>query len=286
MTVSEALHDAARALGAAGVPDPDRDAERLLRHALGWDATALVARARETLDDSALQRFRALVAERSRRVPLQHLVGSVEFWRREFLVSPAALIPRPETELLVETALELLAGRRSPLVVDVGTGTGCIALSIAADRPDAVVHGVDVSADALELARRNARRLGLEASVTLHCGDLLSPVGHLAGRVDLVVSNPPYVDVSEVEGLAPEVREHEPSTALCAPGDRHSVYRRLVPAALPTLAPAGNLILEVGFGMAIEMSALLEHHGFVNQRRLRDLQGIERAVVGTRPLCR
>lgn len=280
MTVSEALHDAARALRAAGVPDAVHDAELLLRHALGWDAAALVARAREGLDGSALQRLRALVAERSRRVPLQHLVGSVEFWRREFLVSPAALIPRPETELLVETALEQLTGRRSPVVVDVGTGTGCVALSIAADRPDAQVHAVEVSPEAVALARDNARRLGLAERVAFHQGDLLAPVADLAGRVHLVVSNPPYLDATEIEQLAPEVRDHEPRLALLPPdGDRYSIYRRLAPQAARLLKPDGGLLLEIGLGMDASVRLICEAAGLRVERAAPDLQEIPRVLI-------
>lgn len=283
MTISEGLHDAARALRAAGVPDPDQDAERLLRHALGWDAAALVARAQQALDVSALQRLRALVAERSRRVPLQHLVGSVEFWRREFLVTPAALIPRPETEMLVETALQLLAGLRSPVIVDVGTGTGCIALSIAADRPDAEVHAVDVSSEALALAQENARRLGLAERVALHQGDLLAPVEALAGSVDLVASNPPYLDAAELEQLEPEVRDHEPRLALLPPdGDRYSIYRRLAPQARRALRPGGSLLLEIGLGMDEAVRGICAAAELRVERVVPDLQGIPRALFARR----
>jgi len=280
VTVSEARHDAARALQAAGVPHPDQDAERLLRHVLGWDRATLEARAKQAVDEAVLHQLRSLVADRSRRVPLQHLVGSVEFWRREFLVSPAALIPRPETELLLESALELLEGWASPVVVDVGTGSGCIALSIAADRPDADVHAVDVSSEALELAQQNARRLGVAGRVSFHLGDLLEPIARLAVHGDVVVSNPPYLDESEIDALAPEVRDHDPRLALLPPdGDRYSIYRRLAPQARGVLRPGGALLLEIGPGMEDEVRGICRTAGLDVIRVLPDLQSIPRVVV-------
>ena len=195
MTAAAALvKDAAATLAAAGVPAPEWDAERLLRHVLGWDRAALVANPDRVVPEPEAERFRALVRRRASREPLQYILGTQAFWKHEFLVTPAVLIPRPETELLVETSLELLKDVERPLIVDVGTGSGCIALSLAAERPDAEVHAIDISAPALAVARENARRLGLEGRVAFHHGDLLEPVAHLAGRIDLVVSNPPYVD--------------------------------------------------------------------------------------------
>jgi release factor glutamine methyltransferase len=262
------------------VPDPERDAELLLRHALGWDAASLVARSREPLEGQRLARFDSLVAERSRRVPLQHLVGSVEFWRREFLVSKAALIPRPETELLVERALLELASREAPLVIDVGTGTGCIALSIAAERPDAQVYALDVSAEALALAQENARRLGLAQRVMFRQGDLLAPVADLARRVHVIASNPPYLDASEMRTLAPEVSDHEPRVALLPPdGDRYSMYRRLAPQARGLLREHGLLLLEIGLGMEREVRSICEAAGLSVLEVRADLQGIPRMIA-------
>src|SRR5512140_220648 len=166
-------------------------AAALLRHVLGWDRAALVASPEAAVDGESDGRFRALVAGRARRVPLQQLVGTQAFWRHEFKVTRDVLTPRPETELLVEAPLEALRGTAGPLSVDVGTGTGCIALSLAAERPDARVHATDVSPAALAVAQENARRLELASRVSFHEGDLLQPVEG-AGAFDLVVSNPPY----------------------------------------------------------------------------------------------
>ncbi|PYQ00271.1 MAG: hypothetical protein DMF82_22570 [Acidobacteria bacterium] len=165
MTVSSALRRAEQRLRKAGIQAAAADAEVIMRHVLRWDRARLVARAAETLPAADEQRFFALVQERAARRPLQHITGKQAFWRHEFLVTSDVLIPRPETEILVEAALESIRGRPAPVVVDVGTGSGCVALSIAAERPDAVVYAIDVSPAALAVARENTRRLGLEGRV-------------------------------------------------------------------------------------------------------------------------
>lgn len=283
MNAAALLREAAAVLRDAGVPTPEWDAERLLRHATRWERAFVVAHPLAEVEAGPEARFRALLAERARRVPLQHLLGTQAFWRHEFLVGPQALVPRPETEILVEAALELLRPLERPLLVDVGTGTGCIALSLAAERPDADVYAVDVSSAALSLARRNARRLGLEGRILFRRGDLLDPVRELAGRIDLVVSNPPYVDPAARDALAPEVRDHEPGVALFAPGEPLSVYRRLLPAAAALLRPGGVLAVEVGAGQAAEVVSLLAPSPLTHLRTLRDLSGIERVVVASAP---
>jgi release factor glutamine methyltransferase len=280
MTAAALLHDAAATLAAAGVASPEWDAERLLRHVLGCDRAALVAEPGRPVPAPQAEGFRALVARRAAREPLQYILGTQAFWRHEFLVTPAVLIPRPETELLVEAGLELLRGTKSPVVVDVGTGSGCVALSIAAEREDAEVHATDISKAALEVARENARRLGLEERVTFHHGHLLAP---LAGReVQLVVSNPPYVDVAERGSLAAEVRDHEPAEALFPPGDPLAVHRALARGSIPALRPGGWLALEVGHGQAAAVEALCLDAGLVDVRATPDLAGIPRVVTARR----
>ena len=263
----------------AGVANAQLDAELLLRHLTGWDRGTLLSQPGRAIASDVLSRFFTLTRERARRRPLQHLTGIQAFWRHEFLVTSDVLIPRPETELLVEAAIEVLRDAPGPTVVDVGTGSGCIALSLAAERPDATVHAVEVSAAALAVAQENARRLGLEGRVVFHLGDLLHPVRSLAGSVTLVVANPPYVDASEAASMAPEVREHEPALALFAPGDRYSVYRRLAPAAAAALRPGGFLLLEVGIGMADEVCRICESSELLVTEVRPDLQGIPRAIV-------
>lgn len=281
MTVASLLAEAGAVLGAAGVDRPGWDAERLLRHVLGWDRAALVAAPAHPVAPPEEERFRALVARRASREPLQYIVGVQAFWRHEFLVTPAVLIPRPETELLVECGLELVGEVRGPTVVDVGTGSGCVALSLAAERPDAEVLATDASAPALEVARENRRRLGLDR-VALVEGHLLEPVANGGPRLDLVVSNPPYVDPSEREGLSPEVRDHEPPGALFPPGDALSVYRDLVPAAAALLRGGGGLAVEVSPLVADAVRTLLERAGFEGTAVRADLAGRPRVVLGRR----
>lgn len=282
MTVDAALAEATRRLADAGIETASLDAELLLRHALGWDRAAVLTRGRDPFEPAALERFLALVAERARRRPLQHLTGVQAFWRHEFRVTPDVLIPRPETELLVEVSLELLRDRARPVVVDVGTGTGCIALSLAAERPDAEVHAIDLSAAALDVARDNARRLGLEGRIAFHQGDLLAPVTSLAGRVDLVVSNPPYVTAEEWTALAPEVRDHDPRIALVPPEGVAELYQRLFAEAARALDPGAHVAVEVGVGQAGRVIAAAREAGldFVEARL--DLQQLPRVVVARR----
>jgi release factor glutamine methyltransferase len=278
MNAAALLRAAAAELEAAGVPSPEWDAERLLRHVTGWDRATLVAQPGSPVDDAAADRFRSLVDRRAARVPLQHIVGTQAFWRHDFLVTPDVLVPRPETELLVETGLDLLRGVPRPVIVDVGTGSGCIALSLATELEVGEVHATDISESALVVARENARRLGLAERVAFHHGDLLAPVAALAGRVDLVVSNPPYVDPADRDALAPEVRDHEPAVALFPPGDALSIYRRLAPDALALLRPGGWLAVEVGQGQAAAVAATLGAAGLAPRAPATDLQGIARVV--------
>jgi release factor glutamine methyltransferase len=285
MTVAELVAEAARELREAGVESPDWDAERLLRHVLRWDRAQLVASPAASVPPEAERRFRELVRARARRVPLQHLVGSQAFWKHELVVTPEVLVPRPETELLVEESLALLRGNGSPVIVDVGTGSGCIALSLAAEIPGAAVHGTDVSPDALAVARGNAERLGLAARVRFHHGDLLSPVSALRGGVDLVVSNPPYVGRAERDTLAPEVRDHEPALALYPPdGEADSIYRRLVPDGYEWLRPGGHLVVEIAPALVDTVRALFEAAGFAELRAANDLAGRARMVRGRKAL--
>jgi len=283
MTVSQALRQAEQRLREAGVPDPALDDERLLRHVLGWDRAAVITRAADALPAPEQKRFFSLVDERAGRRPLQHLTGTQAFWRHDFVVSADVLIPRPETETLVEAALEAMRDVAAPVVVDVGTGSGCVALSLAAERVDAVVHAVDASAAALAVAAENARRLGLPGRVEFHEGDLLEPVARLRGAVHLVVSNPPYVDPSEIPSLAFEVRDHEPRSALVAPQPPYGIYERLAAQAVETLRPGGRLLVEVGRGMADGVAARLVAAGLVGIETRPDLAGVARVVSGRRP---
>jgi release factor glutamine methyltransferase len=280
--VHEALRAAGLRLLSAGIVNGDWDAELLLRHVTGWDRATLLAANRRPFPEDQRARFEALVAERATRRPLQHILGVQAFWRHEFRVTKDVLIPRPDTEILVEAALDALRPLDAPLAVDVGTGSGCIALSLAHERPDARLHAVDISTAALDVARDNARRLGLEGRVVFHHGDLLAPLAGLHGTLDAVVSNPPYVDPHAPEALAPEVVEHEPRVALFGEGSAYGTYERLVPQAARALRPGGRLLLEVGHGMAPRVAELCRDAGFALEPTRRDLRDIERVVHAVR----
>jgi release factor glutamine methyltransferase len=282
MTTLEAVELGRARLSQAGVASPEWDAELLLRHVLGFDRAAFIARNQDPIPPEVASRFLQLIEARASRRPLQHLTGKQGFWRHEFVVTPDVLIPRPETELAVQTSLEIISGLHKPAIADVGTGSGCIAISLALERKDATIHAFDVSARALDVARMNARLLGCENHVTFHRGDLLQPLISNGFTLDLVVSNPPYIDPREHETLPPEVRDHDPRIALVAPGNRFSVYRRLVPQAYTALRPDRWLVLEIGCDMESEVGHILTNSGFIVERRLHDLQAIPRILVARR----
>jgi release factor glutamine methyltransferase len=267
--VREALDSAVVALSAAGVDTPRLDAEVLLAHALGVDRTMLVIDRDRPVEGPAVRAFQDAVRRRSvAREPVAYITGTKGFRHIDLRVDGRVLIPRPETETLVEAALGLPPGAR---VVDVGTGSGAVALALKDERPDLDVAGTDRSADALAVARANAARLGLEVAFVE--GDLLSGL-----EADAVVSNPPYVEDSAT--LQPEIARHEPPVALYAGPEGLTVIRRLV-AQVATSA-ARFLALEVGFGQAGEVGAVLRDAGFADVSTRRDLVGIERVVVGRR----
>jgi release factor glutamine methyltransferase len=268
--VREALDSAVVALSAAGVDTPRLDAEVLLAHALGVDRLVLLTDRDRRVEGPAVRAFQDAVRRRSvQREPVAYITGVKGFRRLDLGVDPRVLIPRPETETLVEAALDLPRGAR---VVDVGTGSGAVALALKDERPDLDVVGTDTSADALAVARANAARLGLDVAFVL--GDLLAG----AGAVDAVVSNPPYVEDSAP--LAPEIARHEPAAALYAGADGLTVIRRLVAAA--AASPARFVALEVGMGQAGEVGDVLRAAGFHAVEVRRDLAGIERVVAARR----
>jgi release factor glutamine methyltransferase len=271
-SVREALDSAVIAIAAAGSDTPRLDAELLLAEALGVDRVALVTDPRREVAGPAVRAFQDAVRRRSAgREPVAYILGRRGFRHLELAVDPRVLVPRPETELLVEVGLELPAGAR---VVDVGTGSGAVALALKHERPDLDVVGTDSSADALVVARANAARLGLDVEF-LH-GDLLAGVG----EVDAVLSNPPYVAERERASLAPEIARHEPPGALFAGADGLDVIRRLVPAAASS--GARLLAIEVGAGQSAAVGELVHDAGFAEASARRDLGRIERVVVGTR----
>jgi release factor glutamine methyltransferase len=270
-SVREALDSAVVALTGAGVETPRLDAEVLLAHVLGVDRGALVVDRDRVVEGPAVRAFQDAVRRRAfEREPVAYITGVKGFRRLELAVDPRVLIPRPETETLVEAALDALP--RGADVVDVGTGSGAVALALKDERPDLDVTATDVSDDALAVARLNAERLGLEVAFVQ--ADLLAGVGSF----DAVVSNPPYVE--DGAQLAPEIVRHEPSLALRAGPQGLDVLRALVPAA--AALGAELLALELGAGQAPAVEALAREAGFGRVQRHRDLAGIERVVVAWR----
>jgi release factor glutamine methyltransferase len=274
-SVADALHSATIAIGAAGCQTPRLDAELLLAHALGVSRERLFIESGLLVQGETVRVFREYVRRRSvQREPVAYILGRRHFRRLELTVDRRALIPRPETELLVDVGLTLPQGAR---VLDVGTGSGAVALALADERPDLRVSASDASEEALALAGENARRLGL--GVELLHGDLLDVVN--AHTFDALLSNPPYVREDERARLTPEIVRHEPAGALFAGTDGLSVIRPLV-AQAAGLDTARLLAIEVGIGQAPMVGDLMRASGFASVRFERDLAGVERVVVGER----
>ncbi|MGN6591777.1 MAG: peptide chain release factor N(5)-glutamine methyltransferase [Terriglobales bacterium] len=274
MPVRRHLAEAAARLGAVGVPQPRLTAEVLLAHLLRRERGFLYAHPEQELTPGETAAFTALLQRRAAGEPLQYLTGVQEFHGRPFAVSPAVLIPRPETELVVAAALDLLTPEAAARVVDVGTGSGCIAVTLALERPCATVIATDISPAALALARRNAAALG--ARVEFVESDLLAAA---PGPFDLVISNPPYIAEGDWPALQREVRDHEPRTALLAGLAGTEIYARLIPQAHAALRPGGWLVLELGYDSAPAVRALLAGGGWSRVATRRDEQGWERVLT-------
>ena len=276
MKPTDLVRRSADYLAAHGVESPRETAEALLMHFLQTDRAGLYART-EGLDTRIARLFGRALCQRCGGTPLQHVTGEQQFMDLLLEVTPAVFVPRPETEGLVEVALELIGSSPAPVVVDVGTGTGAVGLAIKRYRLDARVLATDDSSDAVALARRNAERLGLDVKVL--AGDLLDPLpGTLAGTIDLLVSNPPYVTEEEYESLPEEVRA-EPYAALVGGTD---VHRRLVQAAVRWLSPGGWLAVEIGADQGPEVRALFEEQ-LERVDVSPDLAGRDRIVRGRMP---
>lgn len=250
--------------------------------ALRTDRGGVAARLRDPLGDGASARFARFLESRERRVPLQHVTGFQEFRGLRIAVDPRVLVPRPETEEVVEAALGFLPEDAEGPVADLGTGSGCIAVALAVERPRLRVLALDRSAEAVEVARSNAERHGTSDRIELSVGDFAAPPPSWRSRVTLVVSNPPYVSRAEWEGLAPEVREHEPRAALVPGETGHEAYAALAPAALDLLVPGGVLVLELGWKSAAAAAESVARAGFRGIEIRPDLAGIARILVARR----
>ena len=265
-------------------PHPERarrDAETLLLHLIQRDRAFLAANPLSELSAEGAVRYYALIERRIGGEPIQYITGETEFYGLPFHVDRSVLIPRPETEHLVEKVISLAAGFEKPRIVDVGTGSGAIAIALAHKLPAAQLTAIDVSPAALTVARPNAKRNHVADRVRFLEGDLLAPVA--VEFFDFVVSNPPYVAENDRASLSVEVRDHEPAVALFA-GSGLEIYRRLIPAARAILVPGGFLAMEIGCGQDSAVAALLANSNFEQIEFTADLQGIPRVASGQRPL--
>ncbi len=276
----ELLSWAERQLRGHGIDGPRRDAELLLAHCAGRSRVELYAYPEMEIPDRARRSFLRAVRRRAAREPLQYITGSSAFRHLELAVDGRVLIPRPETEMLVERALEIMRMLEGePLVVDVGTGSGCVALSLAAEYPGAALVATDVSGGSLQVARENALRLGMEGRIEFRRGVLLEALPPtLRGRVDLVVSNPPYVREGDFEGLPPEVRDHEPREALVAGPRGTEVHARLLAESPAWLKPGGWLLMECGADQGEELRDMAERCGYAAVSVRADLAGRPRVL--------
>jgi release factor glutamine methyltransferase len=276
-SLDAALHEGA--IGLSPGATARRDAELLLLHIARLTKADLLTHPSRELSESQMSAYRAAIARRARNEPVQYITGTQEFYGRSFTVTPAVLIPRPETEHLVESALAL--DPAPTRILDIGTGSGILAITLALELRNATVTATDISAEALALARQNARSLRAEGRMRFVASDLFAALAN--ERFDCIVANPPYVATDEV--LEPQVRDYEPASALYAGEDGLALYRRLIPGAAAHLEPGGHLLLEIGHGQRDAVGGLLRAARFEGIRFIDDLQGIPRVASARKPLA-
>lgn len=276
-TVGQARRALAEKFRAAGIESPELDARILTGHALGLDHAALAAAEKQELSAAAAANIDALAARRLAREPVARIVGEKEFWGLAFRVTPAVLVPRPETETVVELALSLVDRAASLRIADLGVGSGAILLALLSELPHARGVGVDNSADALNVARENSQCRGLADRADF----VLADFGKLDGCFDLIVSNPPYIASGDIDRLAHEVRAYDPRNALDGGPDGLSAYRAIAGNSARLLTPGGHLVVEIGVGQEQAVSALFAHNGLAIRAVRHDLSGIPRTLAAT-----
>jgi release factor glutamine methyltransferase len=274
--IKEILYPASETLKQSGVALPHREAASLLAFALGKTKTFLLTHDDYELSEAEAAAFQSLVERRAAREPFQYITGRQEFYGLDFAVAPGVLIPRPETETIVENALEILKNSENPRFCEVGVGSGCISVSILFNVLAATAIGLDVSEKALEVSRKNADKHDVAARLELRKSDVFGALGD--EKFDLIVSNPPYIPRSEIDGLQSEVRDFEPLEALTDGGDGLSIIEKIVQAAPKFIKSGGFLLMEIGFGQAKAVENLFENSVWQLVEILPDLQGIPRTV--------
>lgn len=285
-SIASAILQATNSLRHAGVPEPRREAGTLLAHALGCDRTFIITHPEHPMDDVSINRLADYVNRRTHREPLQYIIGLQQFFGLDFRVTPDVLIPRPETELLVEAALSLLTeSGPTPLICDIGTGSGCIAVALLQAKANARAVAVDISEAAIRVANINAVRHGVRERVALVVSNSFSSLTAGVREFDLIVSNPPYVSASAFKGLQREVRDHEPVIALKAGSDGLSMIRRLLQESSEYLRRGGYLLFEIGFDQGNHVREMIDSRVWNVLDIQPDLQGIPRIVALQKISC-
>lgn len=277
-TIAEILKEATSELDSGGVPEARREAGALLSFILNRDRTFLISHAEDSIDENSLVRLREFVERRAAGEPLQYITGVQDFYGREFRVTPDVLIPRPETELLVEAALQII-GDTAPFICDVGTGSGCIAVTLLCEIAAARAVLIDKSPAALEIAKLNAQNHSVADRALFVVSDCFNSLDSRDYEFDLIVSNPPYVAETALSGLQREVRDHEPLVALSPGGDGLSVIRRLIDEGPAFIKPNGHMLMEIGFDQGEKVEGLIDGSAWSLREIRPDLQGIPRILV-------
>jgi len=285
VTIAEIIAKAAGRLAAHKIENSRLDAEVLLGHVLHRDRAWLIAHYPDRISDEEYRFFDRLIERRAVREPLQYITSTQEFWGIDFLVTPDVLIPRPETELVVENAIACLRDAKASMVVDLCTGSGCIAICLARELPGALIYATDRSAKALAVARTNAQRQGMGQRIRFIEGDLFGPlnVAEMDGIVDVITANPPYIKRGDLATLQPEVRDFEPEMALIAGADGTEIAERIIIESLRYLKSGGRLVMEFGMGQAEALRGMVDKTGaYSSSEILKDLAGLERIIIATR----
>jgi len=283
VTIIEAINNAANLLSTTGITNARFDAEVLLAHFIRKDRVWLITHKDDALNDEDCRDFDDAIQRRTRREPLQYIIGNQEFWGLEFKVTPDVLIPRPETEFIIEAALAIVQKRNRPVrIIDLCTGSGCIAVSLAKELTSAHVIATDASEKTLAVARENARNHGVADRIRYLEGDLFEPLEELdiRGQIDTIVTNPPYVREGDRTALQPEVRDYEPALALFAGPEGTEIAAKIIKFASEYLKKNGALIMEMGLGQAEALTRMVEAtNAYAGPQILKDLAGIDRVIV-------